>query len=452
MPPSLQFAASMIGVMNANCVPVPLNPRGTDSELDYLLNNSKVSAVLTTADTQEIIADGVTGLCLDGTEGDGVEPNICYDDLIGGIMIYTSGTTGRPKGVLAGCEAFKQWTSALVDGWQISSSDTILHTLPLYHVHGILGIFSVLSQGGTVDLRPRFDSSMVWDEFLCETPPTMFYGVPTQYSKLIEYYRDNMSGREEEVREKMQRLRLMVSGSAALREPVSNTWYNLTGHRLLERYGMTETGLVISNPYEPVSGRKPGCIGLPFRGVNVRLMSESGEVTATAEDGQLLSGNEGGPGEIQISGPTVFKQYFNNPEATQETFTEDGWFKTGDTAQISDGVFKILGRTSSDIIKSGGYKLSALEIERDLLDHDNISDVAVIGIDDETWGQKVVALLESDIKDQAEVDALDIKAWCKDRMSPYKIPKLFIVVDALPRNHMGKVNKKSLAAKYSNVL
>ena len=453
MPPSLQFTASIIGVMNANCVPVPLNPRATETELDYLLNNSDVSAVLTSSETQHILSDEVTGLCLDGSEGEGVQPNISYEDLIGGIMIYTSGTTGRPKGVLAGCEAFKQWTTALVKGWKISSSDTILHTLPLYHVHGILGIFSVLSQGGTVDLKPKFDSSMVWDEFLSDSPPTMYYGVPTQYSKLIEHYKGHLTGREEEIREKMGRLRLMVSGSAALRESVSNTWHDVTGHRLLERYGMTETGLVISNPYQPVSGRKPGCIGLPFHGVNVRLVSEAGETVATAKDDKLLSGTDGGPsGEIQISGDTVFKEYFNNPAATQETFTEDGWFKTGDTAQITDGVFKILGRTSSDIIKSGGYKLSALEIERSLLDHDHISEVAVIGIEDETWGQKVVAVLESDLKTQADVDAANIRVWCKDRMSPYKVPKDFVLVESLPRNHMGKVNKKSLSAIYTKIL
>lgn len=452
LPPSLQFTASMIGVMNANCIPVPLNYKATDSELEYLLNDCEASVVLTTLETGDILSDEVTSLCLDGNEGEGVNPNVSFEDLIGGIIIYTSGTTGKPKGVLTGCGAFKQWYTALVHGWQIAHEDSILHTLPLYHVHGVLGLFSILTQGGTVDLRPRFDSEVVWNEFLSETPPSVYYGVPTQYSKLIQYYDAHLAEREDEVRKKLQRLRLMVSGSAPLRVSVSEKWEHITGHRLLERYGMTETGLTISNPYQPVSGRKPGCIGLPFHGVQVRLVDDSGEVVAEAADGELRSGSEGKPGEIQISGPTVFKEYFNNPAATAETFTPDGWFKTGDTAEISEGVFKILGRTSSDIIKSGAYKLSALEIERILMDHNDIADVAVIGIDDEMWGQKVVAVIESDLQLQEHIDKLDLRGWCKHRMSPYKVPKDFIVVEALPRNHMGKVNKEQLVSKYSDVL
>lgn len=452
IPPSLQFAAGMIGVMNANCVPVPLNYKATDTELEYLLNNSEASVVLTSPETGDILSDEVTSLCIEGDEGDGLTPNVSFQDLIGGIMVYTSGTTGKPKGVLAGCEAFKQWYSALVAGWQITCEDSILHTLPLYHVHGILGIFSVLTQGGTVDLRSGFDSEMVWGEFLSDSPPSVYYGVPTQYSKLIEYYDNHLVSREEEVRAKMQRLRLMVSGSAPLRVPVSEKWEHITGHRLLERYGMTEIGLAISNPYTPASDRRPGCIGLPFSGVKVRLVTESGGVVGTAEDGVLESGREGQPGEIQVTGPTVFKEYFNNPTATTETFTQDGWFKTGDTAEIEGGVFKILGRTSVDVIKSGGYKLSALEIERELLDHDNITDVAVVGIEDDVWGQKVVAVIESNLANQADIDQLDLRGWCKGRMSTYKVPKDFVVVEALPRNHMGKVNKKLLVKKYSGVL
>ena len=218
MPPCMQFAAAMIGVMNANCVPVPLNHLATDDELEYVLNNSEVSVVLTSPETDGIIDDGVNNLCVGGDEGQGVESNVCYEDLIGGIMVYTSGTTGRPKGVLSGCIAFKQWTSALAGAWQITSEDSILHTLPLYHIHGIMGIFSVLSVGGTVDLRTRFEAGEVWNAFLSDTPPSLFYGVPTQYSKLISHYNSHLTGRADEVKERAARLRLMVSGSAPLRD------------------------------------------------------------------------------------------------------------------------------------------------------------------------------------------------------------------------------------------
>ena len=215
---------------------------------------------------------------------------------------------------------------------------------------------------------------------------------------------------------------------------------------------MTEVGLVISNPYEPVSDRTPGCIGVPFSGVQVRLMAEGGEVIGEAADGVITSHTPGETGEIQIKGETLFSEYYNNKSATEESFTGDGWFKTGDTAKIHEGrSFKILGRTSQDVIKSGGYKLSALEIERLLMDHPNISDVAVIGIEDETWGQRVVAVIESDMTSQDAVNSLDIRKWCKDRFSPYKIPKEFILVKELPRNHMGKVGKKLLIQNYKTL-
>ena len=223
--------------------------------------------------------------------------------------------------------------------------------------------------------------------------------------------------------------RLMVSGSAALPASVHDQWTALTGQKLLERYGMTEIGMGISNPLQ--GERRPGAVGRPLPGVEVRLVSESGEVI----DG------EDEPGEIQIRGPLVFLEYWRKPDVTRESFV-DGWFKTGDMAVLERGYYRILGRLSVDIIKSGGYKLSALEIEDALRQHAAISECAVVGVVDDTWGEVVAVAAEIHEWMELELDAL--REWAADRLSKYKLPTLLMVVPELPRNAMGKVTKPSV--------
>ncbi len=217
----------------------------------------------------------------------------------------------------------------------------------------------------------------------------------------------------------------MVSGSAALPIPVLERWRELSGHTLLERYGMTEIGMGLSNPYR--GERIPGSVGMPLPGVEVRLVGD--------DDGSDVSGHE--PGEIQVRGPTVFLEYWDRPEDTDSAFTSDGWFRTGDTAIVEEGRYRILGRSSIDILKTGGEKVSALEIEDVLLGHEAISEAAVVGIDDPEWGQRVVAVLVA----SGPVEADEVKEWVKGRLAPHKVPKEFHFADSLPRNPMGKTVK-----------
>jgi len=224
-------------------------------------------------------------------------------------------------------------------------------------------------------------------------------------------------------------MRLMVSGSAALPASVHKQWTALTGQKLLERYGMTEIGMGLSNPFH--GERRPGAVGQPLPLVEVRLKAENGELVT----------NEGEPGEIQVKGPGVFDEYWKRPEITAESF-DDGWFRTGDMAVIETGYYRIMGRLSVDIIKSGGYKLSALEIEAELLEHPAIRECAVIGLPDDTWGERVAAAVV--LKDGTTLELETLRDWCRDKLSHYKLPKQLLVVDTLPRNAMGKITKPAV--------
>ncbi|XP_067018903.1 malonate--CoA ligase ACSF3, mitochondrial-like isoform X2 [Acropora muricata] len=267
-------------------------------------------------------------------------------------------------------------------------------------------------------------------------------------SKLIQHHKAaNLTDQEKnEIKAKCQQLRLMVSGSAALPEPIMKEWQDITGHTLLERYGMTEIGMALSNPLN--GPRMPGCVGTPLPGTEVRLIDSKNEVIVQGNESEscLSPGQDGKEGELQVRGPSVFKCYWNKPEATAESFTVDSWFKTGDTAMYQDGIFRILGRTSVDIIKSGGHKISALEVERHLLTHNDIMDCAVVGKPDPVWGEVVAAIIT--VSPGQKMCLSDLKTWASGRMIPYHIPTILLVVDELPRNAMGKVNKKELLAAY----
>ena len=253
--------------------------------------------------------------------------------------------------------------------------------------------------------------------------------VPTIYVKLIQYFDSIEQEQVRSICDGFNAMRLNISGSAACPVKLFNQWQELTGQVLLERYGMTEIGMGISNPY--AGERRAGCVGQPLPGVQVQLFDEN-DSPITAEET---------PGEIRIQGNNVFLEYWDNPKATGESF-KDGWFCTGDVAVLEDGYYRIMGRSSVDIIKSGGYKLSALEIEGVLLTHEGIAEVAVIGVADDTWGEAVTAFVA--LKPTSSLDYDQLKNWCEGKMSSYKIPKALKIVDALPRNAMGKVTKPAL--------
>jgi malonyl-CoA/methylmalonyl-CoA synthetase len=235
--------------------------------------------------------------------------------------------------------------------------------------------------------------------------------------------------------EACQKMRLTVSGSAALPVSIFNKWKSITGHTVLERYGMTEIGMGISNPLR--GERKPGYVGVPLPGVAVRLMDE---------DYQIIQ-SEGMPGEIQIRGDNVFKEYWQRPQETQKAFL-DGWFLTGDTAVVEDGYYRILGRNSVDIIKTGGYKVSALEIEETLRTHPDINECAVVGIADEVWGERVSAAVV--LKGEKSISLAELRDWAKSRIASYKVPRELLLVEDLPRNAMGKVTKPEVKKLFSD--
>lgn len=382
-------------------------------------------------------------------------------------ILYTSGTTGPPKGVVTTHHNIYVQALALISCWEYSPSDVILHTLPLHHTHGILNaLVAPLFAGSTCVMLPKFEAYEVWKHLLEPPPgvphPTVFMAVPTIYARLIQHYKTQFpdsgpySRSKEFVRATCtQKIRLMISGSASLPLPVLDQWKEISGHTLLERYGMTEIGMALGNPLH--GERKPGFVGKPFPGVKVSIAKQNAyaakgyDTIASGDEYRttVTKGHEKESGELLVKGPNVFKEYWNRPEATKEAFTLDGWFKTGDTAQFVDGAYRILGRTSCDIIKSGGYKISALDVERHLLAHPNIRDCAVVGLPDLTWGERVACAVA--LKDpEGELTLQSLREWGRTHMDAAMIPVFLKVMDDIPRNAMGKVNKKDIAVKLSS--
>lgn len=342
------------------------------------------------------------------------------------MILYTSGTTSKPKGVVSTHATIRAQVTTLVEAWGWRSDDRIPLFLPLHHVHGIVNVLScALWSGAAVDAFPGFDMRTILGR-VADGAYTVFMAVPTIYVKLIRAIGELEPAERERVTRGFGDMRLMISGSAALPAAIHETWTKLTGQKLLERYGMTEIGMGLSNPL--VGERRPGAVGQPLPGVEIRLVDE----------GERVVEGDGTSGEIQVRGPCVFSEYWRRPEVTAASFV-DGWFRTGDMAVREDGYYRILGRLSVDIIKSGGYKLSALEIEDVLRQHPSVRDCAVVGLPDDTWGEIVAAALTSDEPDGLDLGALE--AWASERLSAYKLPRRMTVVDDFPRNAMGKVQK-----------
>ncbi|KAJ3091383.1 Acyl-CoA synthetase member 3, mitochondrial [Quaeritorhiza haematococci] len=359
----------------------------------------------------------------------------------------------------------------MLDAWRWSPTDRILHVLPLHHVHGVVNVLTcALASGATCEFIPQNRvkqdlAEAIWERWMNPSRDlTLFMAVPTIYAKLAQAY-EKQSEKRVAMQNACSQFRLMVSGSAALPESVFNKWEEISGHRLLERYGMTEIGMALGNPLD--GPRVPGTVGLPFPGVHARIFVPDVKEKETVSTWKDITESVDAPGELFIRGPQVFKEYWGRPDATKETFydlTKDGslWFRTGDIAARTDtGYFKILGRASVDIIKTGGYKISALEIERELLEHPSVLDVAVVGIPDgkalkdtvqssstgteagNTWGERVGAMVVFR-KGAPTPNLTDLRQFLRDRLAPHKIPSILLDVKELPRNAMGKVNKKDL--------
>lgn len=433
-PPGWDYVAVQWGVWRAGGIAVPLAVSHPPAELEYVVQDADAGIVVAHprfAEALRPVAERNERRFLLTDDALAAEPRALppIDEARRAMIVYTSGTTGKPKGAVTTHAGLRAQVTSLVQAWGWTADDRTLLVLPLHHVHGIVNVLTcALWSGAVCEIAPRFDADETW-RAIESGRLTLFMAVPTVYGRLIAAY----EGADEERRARMsagcRRMRLMVSGSAALPVQTLERWREISGQVLLERYGMTEIGMALSNPLH--GERRPGYVGMPLPGVRARLVDEEG---AEVEPGT--------PGEIEIAGPGVFLEYWRRPEATAEAF-RGGWFRTGDVAVVEDGYYRILGRRSVDIIKTGGYKVSALEIEEVLRTHPLIGECAVVGVLDEQWGERVCAAVETPADSDLTLDAL--QEWARGHLAPYKLPRDLRRVDALPRNAMGKVVKPEVA-------
>lgn len=428
--PGFEYTSAQWATWRAGGMTVPICLSATESEWEYALTDSQASIVIADRDNATRIAPlcerlGVHVVDLANVAGASHKVLPKVEGQRPAMILYTSGTTSKPKGVVTTHANIQAQIQCLVDAWQWTEVDRIPMFLPLHHIHGIINVTAcALWSGALVEPFSRFDVPSILDRVTADAY-TVFMAVPTIYVKLIQAIEDASEADRLAIVAGFKKMRLMVSGSAALPASVHERWTELTGQELLERYGMTEIGMAISNLY--CGERRPGAVGAPLPGVEIRLKAESGQVITV----------EGEPGEIQVRGPSVFHSYWNRAEETAASF-EDGWFRSGDMAVLERGYYRIMGRLSVDIIKSGGYKLSALEIEAVLLEHPRIAECAVVGLPDDLWGEAVSAAV---VLSNGDMELTDLRQWCKNRLANYKIPQRLKIVNQLPRNAMGKVTK-----------
>lgn len=448
--PGGAFVSALWATWRAGGIAVPLAISHPEAELEHVLRDSGARILLVDAAHRGRV-EGLArslGIALLAADPQAGEPEFGLPGAAGttttpsgeepslpppppgrrALMIYTSGTTGRPKGAVHTHGSLQAQAESLCDAWEWRSGDRIPLLLPLHHVHGLVNVvFCALWSGARVDVPSRLDPLTTWER-IGRGDLTLLMAVPTIYSRLIAAWEASDRDRRGALSEACGRMRLMVSGSAALPPPVLERWREISGHVLLERYGMTEIGMALSNPLH--GERRAGHVGRPLPGVEVRLVDEAG-----------VQVPPGTPGEIEVRGPTLFLEYWGRPEETRAAFRDD-WFRTGDLSVMENGAFRILGRTSVDILKTGGYKVSALEIEGCLRAHPSVADCAVVGLPDPEWGDRVAAAVVP--REGAELDPEELREWSRERLAPYKVPRSLHVVDNLPRNAMGKVLKPEL--------
>lgn len=481
--PSAEFVAGIWATWISGAVAVPLALSHPEAEILYVMNDADVSFVMGTEDYQGILK-GIAKRCsarfclipfvpklpMDFRASEVFHSRDVKHDSSGilseevltavkklavvdgdkpALIVYTSGTTGKPKGVVHTHRSIAAQVQILTEAWEYTPADRFLHCLPLHHVHGLYNaLLAPLYAGAVVDFIPKFSVREVWQRWIesydgdgskAEDAITVFTGVPTIYARLLQGYELMGTESQKAAASAARQLRLMMCGSSALPYPVMEQWEKITGHRLLERYGMTEFAMALSNPLH--GNRKVGTVGKPLPGVQVKIVSQIEN-----------NCNKLSIGELYVKSPSMFKEYWRQPQVTKESFGDDGYFKTGDTAMMDeDSCFVILGRTSVDILKVGGYKLSALEIEAALLEHPDIAECCVLGLPDTDYGEIICAVIV--LKSEAQKTTAfskpvftikDLHRWAQERIAPYKIPERLHIWESIPRNAMGKVNKKEL--------
>ncbi len=441
---SIPAVVANIAALRAGLVVVPVNPSYTEREIAHVVGDVRPAAaivddpdraavvvraasgaiVVATPDLQVVGGGERSGGERSGGERSGGERSggragdavlDAAEPRDAALIAYTSGTTGAPKGAVLTHANLLANSESVAVTWRWTAEDRLVHALPVFHGHGLcVALYTSLLVGGSVVLLPRFDVDAVLDTCAAHRA-TMFFGVPTMYHRLAGSSRVG----------ELARLRLAVSGSAALSAELHRAIAASGGIEVLERYGMTETLMTLSNPYE--GERRPGTVGFPFPGVE-------------AEVGGAIEGGGVDGGEVRVRGPAVFSGYWERPAATSASFVR-GWFCTGDLGVVEDGYVRLLGR-STDVIISGGFNVYPAEVEDVLLGHPSVAEVAVTGVPSEEWGEVVCAWVVPDGVSRPDVEAL--LTYAAQRLAPYKRPRRLHVVDSLPRNSMGKVLRSEL--------
>jgi malonyl-CoA/methylmalonyl-CoA synthetase len=424
-----------LGVLRAGFCFLPLNTAYQEAELAYFLSNAEPELVICRPEASALFQRlGATSMVrrvlTQGTRGEGslaeelraapaapASPATSRDDPA--VLIYTSGTTGRSKGAVLTHGNLTSNADVLCEAWQISADDALIHALPMFHVHGLfVALHPLLRASARILFQRKFDPQQVLGAL---SRATMLMGVPTFYTRLL--------AERALSRETCANMRLFVSGSAPLLEATFRAFAERTGHTILERYGMSEAGMITSNPYD--GERRAGTVGKPLPGVDLRVVGEDGR--------ELLRGQAGG---IEIRGPHVFAGYLGMPDQTQRDFTSDGYFKTGDVGVLSnDGYLSIVGR-SKDIVITGGYNVYPKEIELVIDAFPEVEESAVVGVPHDDFGEAVTAVVV--LRSHSTVTEAEIVARLKSMMASYKVPRRVFFVDELPRNAMGKIEKKRL--------
>ncbi len=447
LPGSVAFLGAYLGAQAQGGAVVLINTQYRQQELRHILSDSAPRVVVTDAEGAALlrqVLDGEAGapalvlvpegalLPADATPE--AEQSVTLPVLPAptdlAVLAYTSGTTGRSRGAMLthGCLAAN--SAAVTAAWRWTQADRLLLTLPLFHIHGLgVGVHGTLFSGASLTLWPRFEPEAAL-RALASGAHTMFFGVPTMYTRLIAAAR----AAPELARQAGQHLRLFVSGSAPLDPQTFAAFEELFGQRILERYGMTETGMNMTNPYD--GERRPGAVGMPFPGQEARVVDV--QTRQPLPDGAI--------GEIQVRGPHVCAGYWRNPEATAAVFHPDGWFSTGDLGwRSADGYYTLTGR-AKELIISGGYNIYPREVEETLLAHPAVAECAVFGLPDAEFGERVAAVIVP--RDPAAPPtAEELEAFCRERLAAYKRPRAVHIVASLPRNAMGKVQKHVLRAQ-----
>jgi len=456
LPKSLEFLLLHLANLSLGGVTLPVNTLYRPEETAYFLSDSESALLVTRSENflalKPVLASLPNLACLvtdrkaDGAMGPlsimeqapaGATQGLFFegegDDTA--MICYTSGTTGKPKGAMISHRNLLENIRGLVQVWHWTAQDRLLHVLPLFHVHGLcVAVHGGLFAGCTLILHERFDPEQVW-RTIEEQRCTLFMGVPTMYHRMLNSWK--RLNRKPDIRS----VRVFISGSAPLPEELFHQFRRATGHTILERYGMTETLMNTSNPYE-VLGRIPGSVGYPLPGVRVRVVDDQGNDT-----------NSRHVGEVWIRGPNVFKGYWKRPDQTAEVFRET-WFRSGDLGYLDEedqGRLYLVGR-AKDLIITGGYNVYPKEVEQVLERAAGVGECAVIGLPDEDLGERVVAVVVPADRGLTTPDPGRWAAFCKKHLAAYKCPKDVFLRDALPRNAMGKTEKRVLAKEYSEYL